>query len=235
VLGWRNVCKDGLKGGRGLMGKGKEFRDPRKRGFDDDGYFMAEQPGAPGGSRAPRGFTPGPSDGPTVDATVKWFNGEKGFGFAELGDGTGDAFLHIGVLQAAGRETVPPGTKLKCHVGQGQKGKQITHVLEVDESTATPERPRAPRPGGFGGGGGMRPQRAAPDPSTAVDLAGTVKWFNGEKGFGFVTVSDGGKDVFLHISVLERAQLTQLAEGQRVSMRVVDTPKGREAISIALD
>ncbi len=61
-----------------------------------------------------------------------------------------------------------------------------------------------------------------------------MKWFNGEKGFGFVTVGDGGKDVFLHISVLERAQLTQLAEGQRVSMRVVDTPKGREAISIAL-
>lgn len=169
-----------------------------------------------------------------VDATVKWFNPEKGFGFAELGDGSGDAFLHIGVLQAAGRETVPPGAKLKVHVGQGQKGKQITHVMEVDESTATPER-RGPRPGGGGGGfGGPRAPRAAPDPSTAVELSGTVKWFNGEKGFGFVTVSDGGKDVFLHISVLERAQLTQLAEGQRVSMRVVDTPKGREAISIAL-
>ena len=209
------------------MGKGKDFRDPRRRGFDDDGYFMAERPTA----RPPRAFTQAPADGPVVEATVKWFNPEKGFGFAELGDGTGDAFLHIGVLQAAGRETVPPGSKLKVHVGQGQKGKQITHVLEVDESTASAER-RPPRSGGFGGG--PRPPRAAPDPSTAVDLSGTVKWFNGEKGFGFVTVSDGGKDVFLHISVLERAQLTHLAEGQRVSMRVVDTPKGREAISIAL-
>ena len=74
----------------------------------------------PGG--APRGFTPGPPEGPTVDATVKWFNPEKGFGFAELSDGSGDAFLHIGVVQAAGKETVPPGAKLKCHVGQGQKG-----------------------------------------------------------------------------------------------------------------
>jgi CspA family cold shock protein len=220
------------------MGKGKDFRDPRKRGFDDDGYFMAERPGSPGAARTPqRAFMQAPAEGPIVEATVKWFNAEKGFGFAELGDGTGDAFLHIGVLQAAGRETVPPGAKLKVHAGQGQKGKQITHVLEVDESTATPETRRPPRAGGFGGGGGGggRPQRAAPDPSTAVDLSGTVKWFNGEKGFGFVTVSDGGKDVFLHISVLERAQLSQLPEGQRVSMRVVDTPKGREAISIALE
>jgi CspA family cold shock protein len=207
------------------MGKGKDFRDPRRRGFDDD-FFVPEQPR--GGMRPPpRAFNPGPPEGPVVDATVKWFNPEKGFGFAELADGTGDAFLHIGVLQAAGRETVPPGAKLKVHVGQGQKGRQITHVTEVDESAASEYR-RPPR------AGGPRPPRFAPDPSTAVDLSGTVKWFNGEKGFGFVTVADGGKDVFLHISVLERAQLTHLAEGQRVAMKVVDTPKGREAISIAL-
>ena len=61
----------------------------------------------------------------------------------------------------------------------------------------------------------------------------TVKWFNPEKGFGFVACDDGGKDVFLHISVLERSGLGNLAEGQRVSMGVVDTPKGREAVTIA--
>ncbi len=81
----------------------------------------------------------------------------------------------------------------------------------------------------------MRPRGFEPAAPEGSPIEATVKWFNGEKGFGFVTVPDGGKDVFLHISVLERAQLTHLAEGQRVSMRVVDTPKGREAISIALD
>lgn len=169
-----------------------------------------------------------------MEASVKWFNPDKGFGFAELSDGSGDVFLHIGVLQAAGRETLAPGTKLKVNVGQGQKGRQITAVLEVDESTATeaPRRPMgggAPRGGprgGFGGG------RAAPDPSTAVEASGTVKWFNGDKGFGFVTAQDGGKDIFVHISVLARSGLNGLAEGQRVNMRVVETPKGREAISI---
>ncbi|WP_368744457.1 cold-shock protein, partial [Desertibaculum subflavum] len=89
--------------------------------------------------------------------------------------------------------------------------------------------------GGGGGFGGPRPPRAprqAPDPSTAVDVSGKVKWFNGQKGFGFVAADDGGKDVFVHISVLERAGLATLGEGQPVSMKVVDTPKGREAISL---
>jgi len=67
----------------------------------------------------------------------------------------------------------------------------------------------------------------APDSSTAMDMLGTVKWFAREKGMGFIEVDGGGKDVFVHISVVERAQLANLAEGQRVAMRVVETQKGR--------
>jgi len=179
--------------------------------------------------------------GPAVDATVKWFKSEKGFGFVELADGSGDAFLHIGAVQSAGFDSVGPGAKLKVQVGQGQKGPQVLRVLEVDESTVVAPQPRfggGGGGGGFGGGGGgggfggPRPPRRTVDPSTAVELGGTVKWFNGEKGFGFIAGEDGGKDVFIHISVLERAGLRALNEGERVSMRVVETPKGREAISI---
>ena len=64
--------------------------------------------------------------------------------------------------------------------------------------------------------------------------SGTVKWFNPTKGYGFIQPSDGGKDVFVHISILGPAGLSHLAEGQPVNMRVVDTPKGREALSISL-
>ena len=46
---------------------------------------------------------------------------------------------------------------------------------------------------------------------------GTVKWFNGQKGFGFIQPDDGGKDVFVHISAVERAGLSGLNEGQKVS------------------
>jgi CspA family cold shock protein len=175
-----------------------------------------------------------PVSGTPVDAVVKWFKGDKGFGFVELSNGTGDAFLHIGALQSAGYETVPPGAKLKVYVGSGAKGAQVTRVLEVDTAGAAeraPQRFDSPRPGG--GGGGAAPRRH-PDPSTAVEVSGTVKWFDDSKGFGFVQSNDGGKDVFVHISILGPSGVQHLAEGQPVTMRVVDTPKGREALRISL-
>jgi len=50
---------------------------------------------------------------------------------------------------------------------------------------------------------------------------GTVKWFNGQKGFGFIQPDDGSKDVFVHISAVERAGMNNLNEGQKVSYEVV--------------
>ena len=49
---------------------------------------------------------------------------------------------------------------------------------------------------------------------------GTVKWFNGQKGFGFIEPEDGGKDVFVHISAVERAGMSSLQEGQKVSFEL---------------
>ncbi|TAL27598.1 MAG: cold-shock protein [Alphaproteobacteria bacterium] len=55
---------------------------------------------------------------------------------------------------------------------------------------------------------------------------GTVKWFNGQKGFGFIQPDDGGKDVFVHISAVEAAGLRGLNEGQKISYELV-TEKGK--------
>ncbi len=57
---------------------------------------------------------------------------------------------------------------------------------------------------------------------------GTVKWFNPEKGFGFIQHEGGGKDVFVHISALERAGIRTLSEGQSVSFDVVNE-RGKDA------
>ena len=54
---------------------------------------------------------------------------------------------------------------------------------------------------------------------------GTVKWFNGQKGFGFIQPDDGGKDVFVHISAVERAGLSNLKEGQKVSFEITSDRK----------
>jgi cold shock protein len=58
-----------------------------------------------------------------------------------------------------------------------------------------------------------------------IMATGTVKWFNGQKGFGFIQPDDGGNDVFVHISAVERAGLSNLAEGQRLSFEVKVDPK----------
>jgi CspA family cold shock protein len=166
---------------------------------------------------------------------VKWFNAEKGFGFVELEGGGGDAFLHISVLSRAGYQTVSPGATLRVSVSPGQKGPQIAEVVSVDESTATP--------GGGGGGGhgagyggGFDRPRSSPrqpvDPSTAVEMRGTVKWFNAEKGFGFVMPDGGGKDVFVHISALNRGGMSGLEPNQTVKMQVADGRRGPEAVSV---
>ncbi len=57
---------------------------------------------------------------------------------------------------------------------------------------------------------------------------GTVKWFNMQKGFGFIQPADGGKDVFVHISAVERAGLGSLSEGQKVRYEVI-SERGKQA------
>ena len=57
---------------------------------------------------------------------------------------------------------------------------------------------------------------------------GTVKWFNVQKGFGFIQPDDGGKDVFVHISAVQRAGLSSLNEGQKIRYEVV-SERGKQA------
>ncbi|TXN36653.1 cold shock domain-containing protein [Methylobacterium sp. WL93] len=247
------------------MGRGRDFRGPQKRGFDEGGAEPRWPDQAPpsGGGGFDRGAPRAAAapTGPERDATVKWFNKEKGFGFVELGDGSGDAFLHIRAVEAAGHDDLLPGTRLTVQTAQGQKGPQVTNVTSVDTSTAEAAPPRRemrdarpPRAGGFGGAGGYGAGggyggagggfggggggyggggRVASGPST--EMQGTVKWYDPAKGFGFVSVNDGGKDVFVHRSALSRAGLESLAEGQTVTLGVVDGQKGREAQSINVD
>ena len=156
--------------------------------------------------------------GRRVDATVKWFNASKGFGFVTLADGAQDAFLPMAILRRAGYDDVQEGALITCEIGEGAKGPLVTQVLNIDSSTAL-----APS-------GGI--DRRPPRPSTTLE--GAVKWFEPEKGYGFISPDGGGKDVFIHVTALRRSGVNALSPGQRVQVEVVDGRKGLEADRITL-
>jgi cold shock protein len=211
--------------------KDRNFRQRRRRSFDDQEFEPPRDFGAAPRFSRPRFDEP---SGPVIKAVVKWFKPEKGFGFVELSDGSGDAFLHATVLGRGGVQEVQPGDTLDVRVAQGQRGPQVTEVLSVDTSTGgVAAAPRSPRMGA--GNGGFRPpgDDRAPLEVTSQE-SGTVKWYNALKGFGFIVRDGGGKDVFVHASALQRAGLTALNEGQRVVVDIAEGRKGPEAAAIRL-
>jgi CspA family cold shock protein len=199
----------------------RDFRPDRRRSFDDD----AGPPRRNFGFASPSGPQFEAPSGPTIRGTVKWYNPDKGFGFVTLEDGSGDAFLHVSVVERSGNNTVLPGSTLEVRTSPGPKGPQVTEVVSVDSSTALHEPPRRPR--------SERPVYSSSDQAT-VEEFGTVKFFAADKGFGFILRDLGGKDVFVHVSALNRAGLTALAEGQRVAMDVTEGRKGPEVASLRL-
>jgi cold shock protein len=115
------------------MSRYKDHRGPKRRGYDDD--YAPDYHAAEG---QPEYFSPRPTltqGSEPVEAIVKWFNADKGFGFVVVAGGA-DAFLPARALEMAGHSTVPDGARLKVRISQGQKGPQVAEVLEVDTSTA---------------------------------------------------------------------------------------------------
>lgn len=162
-----------------------------------------------------------PEDAPParrVEAKIKWFNISKGFGFVTMADGSPDAFLPMAILRRAGYEDAREGASITCEIGAGAKGPLVTTVLSIDLSTAI-----AP---------GFAADRRGARPSSTME--GAVKWFEPDKGYGFISPDGGGKDVFVHITALRRSGLDSLAPGQRVRAEVIDGRKGLEADQITL-
>src|SRR6476620_155300 len=169
------------------MGRYKDYdREPKRGGYDDDQKSDDRASGVRPNYPRPNATQASGS----VEAIVKWFNAEKGFGFVAVVGGS-EAFMHIRQLEAAGHSSVPEGARVKVRIGQGQKGAEITEVIEVDTSTAqvtsTTERRSTPR--SF--------SQRHPSVGATEECVGSVKWYNAHKGFGFIGQDGGGKDVFV--------------------------------------
>jgi cold shock protein len=208
------------------MGRYKDYREPKRRGYDDD-YAPHDR----GADRRPSNSRPSvPQASEPVEAIVKWFNAEKGFGFVAVVGGS-EAFMHIRQLEAARHSSVPEGARVKVRIGQGQKGPEVTEVVEVDTSAATTAEVTRITAGSSAPRSSSRQQVGV---GATTECVGSVKMYNRDKGFGFVGQDCGGKDVFVHATTLGRAGLSELAEGQRVRIQIGQGPKGLEARSIEL-
>lgn len=159
-------------------------------------------------------------------ATVKWFNSTKGFGFVTLEDGS-DAFCHASALSGLSTPDLPQGATVYCEVAQGQRGMQVTTIHSVDLSTA--EAQPFSR-----GGGSPRPARGGGRDSSGPMGGGHVKFFNEQKGFGFVVPESGGADVYVHASALRRSGVPTLMPEQKVRFSTRQGMKGIEVDRIEL-
>ena len=151
------------------------------------------------------------SASPAVRATVKWFNPTKGYGFVTITDWSGDALLPSRMLKGIGLDTVEQGDALDVRVQMAAKGLQVTAVIARIAAVDEP-----------------------PKPPCELQEVGTVKWYDAHKGYGFILRDQGGKDIFVHASALQRSRLAGLKEGQRVVVDVVDHPKGPHAVLLRL-
>lgn len=158
-----------------------------------------------------------------ISGVVKWFNTVKGFGFVTPADGSNDAFLHLSILRDAGFSTLQPGATVQCVVSSRSKGLQVTQIIKVDESTASP----APQPVSRASSHTAEPLGPVSD---FVDA--TVKWFNPDKGYGFVCQTENERDVFVHMVTLRRSGVRELEAGQTVKVRIAEGPKGPQATEI---
>ena len=180
----------------------------------------------------------------SVRGTVKWFNATKGYGFITLENG-GDAFCHASALAALGTPNVPQGATVICDLQDSPRGLQVVAVHSIDTSTADPAPARRPRPsggggfggggfggGGFGGGGGGYGGGygggARDSGPSGPMVEGRVKFFNDQKGFGFVMPEGGGGDVYVHASALRRSGIAALNPEQRIRYSTRQGMKGVE-------
>ena len=158
-----------------------------------------------------------------ISGSIKWFDVSKGYGFI-VPDiaGVPDILLHVTVMRRDGFHTALEGARVVCMVKKGERGLQCIQVKSIDLSTAVHPSELPAR------------THVVVSPESGLERA-IVKWFNREKGFGFLTRGEGTEDIFIHMETLRRFGLAELRPGQVVLVRYGRGEKGLMAAEIHPD
>ncbi len=114
-----------------------------------------------------------------VAGTVKFFDARRGYGFIVADDGADDVLLHITCLRASGYESAPEGARIECVALHRARGRQAFRVLSLGRAPGEPAR---------------------------YDSPVEVRWFNRERGFGFLRSGERTGEQFVHLETLRRFQ-----------------------------
>ena len=156
-----------------------------------------------------------------IHGQIKWFDPAKGFGFVVSDEGGPDILLHANVLRNFGQGSVADGSRIIIAVQRTDRGLQAVEIVSIEP----PEDDGSPALGDM--------QEVTPEEIAATPIhPARVKWFDKGKGFGFANVFGDDRDVFLHIEVLRRSGLSDLATGEAVGMRMMSGARGMMAIEI---
>lgn len=154
---------------------------------------------------------------------IKWFDRLKGYGFIVDDESCEDILLRGQILRNFGQASVTEGARVLFEASQTSRGLQaeIIHAIFSDEENYNFDS------SSFGADVNIEEARAR-----KTLAPGRVKWFDPQKGFGFINLFDDLEDIFVHIEILRSCGMSDLEQGQAVAIKEIKTQRGRMAIEV---
>lgn len=166
--------------------------------------------------------------GSVIAGRIKWYDAVKGYGFLVPEEGGGDIMVHASCVRNFGRSALPEGARVEVVTVAGTRGLHAQEILAIDDpEPAAAERTgfaETPRPTDFLG----------PDVDVGPLQPARVKWFDKQKGFGFVNVFGVAEDVFVHMEIVRRSGFADLSSGEGMAVRTFRGPRGLMVAEIRL-
>lgn len=159
------------------------------------------------------------SSGVVVRGLIKWYDAVKGYGFIVPDDGGPDIMVHASCVRAFGKMALAEGARVMVLAGHGQRGLNAQELLEVDESGVE-------APADVDTEDARPTEYLGPDVQVGPLVPARVKWFDKQKGFGFVNIFGRSEDVFVHMEIVRRCGFQDLASGEGMAVRTFRGPRG---------